>query len=172
MASPRGAGPAPGTRRWLGWAAAAAAVVMVAFVAGRAGQDVELASPSASASPNAQVPIVFGTSRDPASGAIGGRASRFGPDDALAYSAVLGQAPGVDSMLLEVVRLEASGEVVVQAPSETAIDPESAVIGFTVRAGDLLALWGPGEYEIRMYIGPGIDAAAAGRFVLEEATAS
>lgn len=166
VAGLRGSGSPRPIRPWLGWAAAAAAVLAVAFIAGRAGSDVELASPTPTPSVIGPVAVVFGTGLDPDTGEAIEPQTRFGPGDPLAYSATLPAAPGVSTMLLEVVRLEAAGVATVQAPTETEIDATSRVIAFSVQAGDLLAIWGAGDYELRMYVGPEAAPDAVGRFTL------
>jgi hypothetical protein len=166
VAGLRGSGTPRPLRPWLGWAAAAAAVLLVAFIAGRAGSDVELASPTPTPTVIGPVAVVFGAALDPDTGEVIQPRTRFAPGDPLAYSASLPAAPGVATMLLEVVRLEAAGEATVQAPTETEIDAASRVIAFSVQAGDLLAIWGAGDYELRMYVGPGTAPDAVGRFTL------
>lgn len=169
MAMPGSSAPARGARIWLGWLAAAAALLIIAFIAGRAGSDVELATPTAVPSASAPVPIVFGAALDEITGVAVRPTGVFRAGDPLAYSARLPAAAGVSKMLLEVVRLEADGFTTAQAPREVGIDATSRVIAFSVFASDLLAAWGPGNYEMRMYLGTGADPTAVGRFTLAEA---
>ena len=172
MALPRSSAPPPRTRLWLGWLAAGAGVLAIAFIAGRAGSDVDLPSPTPSPSGVVPVTIVFGAALDDLSGEAVSLTSIFGAGDPFAYSARLQAAAGVDSMLLEVVRLEGGGEATAQAPREVGIDPTSRIIAFSVLASDLIAAWGPGDYEMRMYLGPGTDPTAVGRFTLGVAPSS
>lgn len=168
MASPRSAGPPPGARAWLGWVAAAGGVVVVAFIAGRAGTEVGLPSATASPASSGPLAIIFGATLDPDSGEALNPTDTFRAGDPFAYSVRLPSAAAIDSMLLEVVRLEAAGEVTAQAPREVGIDATSQVISFSILVSDLLEAWGPGDYEMRMYLGSGTVPTAVGRFTLVE----
>ena len=172
MALPRSSAPPPRTRLWLGWLAAGAGVLAIAFIAGRAGSEVDLPSPTPSPSDVVPVTIVFGAALDDLSGEAVSLTSIFGAGDPFAYSARLQAAAGVDSMLLEVVRLEGGGEATAQTPREVGIDPTSRIIAFSVLASDLIAAWGPGDYEMRMYLAPGTVPTAVGRFTLGVAPGS
>jgi hypothetical protein len=173
MASERRAGPGPRARVWLGWGAAAVGVVLVAFLVGRAGSESGLPSPTPSPSVSGPLPIVFGTALDPASGEAIGLTERFRAGDAIAYSVRLPAAPGIGTILVEIARLQDSGEVVVQEPTEQGIVATSPVIGFTfaVPTSDLLDAWGPGDYAMRIYLPGAADPFAAGRFTLVETPA-
>jgi hypothetical protein len=170
MAAERRGGPGPRARTWLGWAAAALGVAVVAFLVGRAGSETGLPSPSPSPSATGPLPITFGTALDPASGEAIQPTDRFRVGDGIAYSVRLPAAPGVDSILVEIVRLEADRETVVQEPARQGIVPTSMVIGFTfaVPTSDLLDAWGPGVYAMRVYLPGGVDPIATGRFTLVE----
>ncbi len=167
MAAERRAGPGPRARTWLGWAAAAAGVAVVAFFVGRAGSEVGIASaiPSPSAAP---MTVTFGTMLDSVSGEAIQSTSRFRAGDQFAYSVRLAAAPGVAKILVEILRLEGGTETVVQVPSEQGIVATSPVIAFTVRATDLLHAWGPGSYAMRMYLSGASAPFATGRFMLVE----
>src|SRR6266540_2965966 len=102
--------PGPGARRWLGWAAAAAAVAVVAFFVGRAGSEVGVPSPTPSASAAGPLSITFGTALDPASGEAVGSTERFRSGDEFAYSVRLAAAPGVENVLVEIIRLVEGAE--------------------------------------------------------------
>jgi hypothetical protein len=167
MAAERRAGPGPRARTWLGWAAAAAGVAVVAFFVGRAGSEVGIASPTASPSA-VPLTVTFGTAVDSVSGEAIQPTSRFRAGDQFAYSVQLAAAPGVANILVEIIRLEGGTETVVQVPSKQGIVATSPVIAFAVRATDLLHAWGPGSYAMRMYL-PGASAPfATGRFTLVE----
>ncbi len=172
MAMPRSSAPPRGARVWLGWLAATSGVLIIAFIAGRAGSDVELPSPTPVPSAASPAVIVFGAALDESTGIAVRHTSIFRTGDPLAYSVSLPAAAGVSSMLLEVVRVEAGGFTTAQAPRRVGIDATSRVISFSVFASDLLAAWGPGDYEMRMYLGEGPDPSAVGRFTLAEAPAS
>lgn len=170
MAAERRGGPGPRARVWLGWAAGVVAIGLVVFLIGRAGSEAGLPSPTPSPSAAGPLVIAFGTALDPASGEAVNPTDRFRADDPIAYSVRLAAPPGVDTILVEIVRLEAEQETVVQPPSTQGIDASSRVIGFTfaVPTSDVLASWGPGDYVMRIYLPGAADPIAAGRFTLVE----
>ena len=161
--------PSPRAQTWLGWGATALGVGVVAFLVGRAGSDAEL--PPTSPSPSAAGPlsIVYGTALDPVSGEAVQATDRFREGDPFAYSVRMVAAPGVDTILVEIIRLNADGtETVAQRPSRQGIVSSSPVFAFEVRTTDLLLAWGPGTYAMRIYL-PGVaDPLATGRFTLVE----
>jgi hypothetical protein len=167
MAAERRRGPGPRARTWLGWAAAAVGVLAVAFLVGRAGSEAGLPSPTPSPSTAGPLPITFGTALDGAAGAIN-PTTRFRADDRIAYSVSMEAAPGVDTILVEIVRLGGDAETVVQEPSRQGIVASSRLIGFTfaVPTSDLLTAWGAGDYAMRIYLPGSADPFAAGRFTL------
>jgi hypothetical protein len=170
MAAERRRGPGPRARTWLGWAAAAVGVVAVAFLVGRAGSETGLPSPTPSPSAAGPLEITFGTALDAATGEAINPTTRFRADDRIAYSVRMDAAMAVDTILVQIVRLEADGETVVQQPSRQGIVASSRVIGFTfaVPTSDLLTAWGPGDYAMRIYVPGATDLFAAGRFTLVE----
>jgi hypothetical protein len=113
----------------------------------------------------APLPIAFGTALDPVSGQATQLTDRFRTGDPFAYSVQLAAAPGLSAIEVEIVRLEGTVERVVQEPDDQGIVPTSRVIAFTVQTTDLLAAWGPGSYEMRIYLA-GADPIAVGRFTL------
>lgn len=164
--------PSPRAKTWLGWAAAALGVGVVAFVVGRAGSDAEL--PPTSPSPSAAGPlaIVYGTALDPVTGEAVQATDRFRDGDPFAYSVRMPAALGVDHILVEIVRLNADGtKTVAQRPSEQGILAGSPVFAFEVRTTDLLLAWGPGTYAMRVYLPGASDPLATGRFTLVETPA-
>lgn len=167
MATERRPGPAPRARTWLGWAAAAAGVAVVAFFVGRAGSEVGTASPSPSPTA-APLTVAFGTALDAVTGEAIQPTSRFRAGDLFAYSVRLAAAPGVAKILVEIIRLEGGTQTVAQRPSNQGIVATSRVIAFTVPTADLLHAWGPGNYSMRMYL-PGVNTPfATGSFTLVE----
>lgn len=170
MAGPSRPGPGPRARTWLGWAAAGIGVIVVAFLVGRAGAESGLPSPTPSPSAAGPLPIAFGTALDPATGEATGFTERFRAADPIAYSVRLPAAPGVDSILVEIVRIGGDAEAVVQEPSSQGIVATSVVIGFTfaVPTSELLDAWGPGDYAMRIYLLGATDPMASGRFTLVE----
>jgi hypothetical protein len=170
MATELGRGPGPRARTWLGWAAAALGVALVALLVGRAGSDARLPSPTPSPSAPAPLPISFGTALDPATGEATNLTDRFRAQDRIAYSVRGTAGPGVDTILVEIVRLGGDDPTVVQRPSPQKVVASSTLIAFdfAVRVGDLLASWGPGDYTMRIYVPGAGDPFATGRFTLVE----
>jgi hypothetical protein len=165
-------GPSPRAQTWLGWAAAALGVAVVAFLVGRAGSDAEL--PPTSPSPSARGPltITYGTALDSVSGEALQATDRFRDGDLFAYSVRMPEAPGVDTILVEIIRLNADGsETVAQRPSKQGIVASSPVFAFEVPATKLLRAWGPGTYAMRIYLPGAADPLAQGRFTLVETPA-
>lgn len=159
--------PGPRARVWLGWAAAAGGIAVVAFIIGRAGAEAGLPSPTPLPSNPGPLPIAFGTALDPVTGEATSLTERFRAGDPFAYSVRLDAAPGVDSILVEIVRFEDGTEVVAQQPSAQGIVPTSRVVAFRVETSDLLTAWGAGSYAMRVYLG-GAEPVAVGRFTLVE----
>lgn len=171
MAAERRRGPGPRARTWLGWAAAALGVAVVAFLVGRAGSEAGVASPSPSASAAGPLSIAFGTALDPGTGEAIQPTNRFRDGDAFAYSVRMAAAPGVTTIRVEIVRLNDDGsETVAQsrADGEQGIVATSPVFAFKVQASTLLDAWGPGVYAMRVYLPDGVDPIATGRFTLVE----
>jgi len=171
MAAERRGGPGPRARTWLGWAAAALGVAVVAFVVGRAGSEAGLPSPSPSPSPSGPLSITFGTALDATSGEAIEPTDRFRAGDPFAYSVRMADAPGVDTIAVEIVRLNDDGtETVAQAlaDGEQGIVATSPVFAFEVQTGTLLDAWGPGAYAMRIYLPGGADPIATGGFTLVE----
>jgi hypothetical protein len=169
MAAERLRGPGPRAQTWLGWAAAALGVGVVAFLVGRAGSEPGLPSPTPSRSVANPLPITYGTALDDASGEAIQPTDRFREGDPFAYSVRLPAALGVDAVLVEIVRLNEDGtETVAQRPSEQRIVATSRVFAFEVLTADLLRAWGPGQYAMRIYRPGAADPFAAGRFTLVE----
>lgn len=169
MAAERRGGPGPRSRTWLSWGAAAIAVAAVAFFVGRAGSEVDVASPTPLPSA-APLTVTFGTALDPASGEAVQLTNRFRAGDTIAYSVKLSAAAGSDTVLVEIVRLEGGVETVVQQPAEQGIVATSRIIAFTfaVSTGELLGAWGPGDYAMRIFVPGSTEPIAIGQFTLVE----
>jgi hypothetical protein len=169
MAAQRRGGPGPQARTWLGWAAAALGVGVVAFFVGRAGSEAGLPSPTPSPRAARPLPITYGAALDPVSGEAIQPTDRFRHGDPFTYSVRMPAALGVDTILVEIIRLNDDGtETVAQRPSEQRIVATSRVFAFEVRTTDLLSAWGPGTYAMRIYLPGAADPFAAGRFTLVE----
>ena len=169
MAAERRGRPGPRARIWLGWAAAAVGVVLVAFLVGRAGSEAGLTAPPPSPSAAGPLPITYGTALDPVSGEAIQPTDRFRDGDPFAYSVRMPAAPGVDKILVEIIRLnDDATQTVAQPPSEQGIVATSRVFAFEVQASTLLQAWGPGRYAMRIYLAGAAEPFAEGRFTLVE----
>jgi hypothetical protein len=154
-----------------GWLAALLLVLGIAaavrLLGGNGDGSAILPSPS-SATGGPLHPIVFGTALDderlvPADAVT----SRFVGEDTFAY-AVPDAAPA-STVYVEVRRVAGGPAEVVQAP----VDPQDipgapAHIGFTVPAANLLAAFGPGAFEMRIFLDSASGPIAAGTFELVE----
>ena len=158
-------------RGWLAWLAAAGGIAVVAFLVGRAGSEVDLASPTPSPS-QPPLTIVFGTALDPVSGEAVQYTERFRSGDEFAYSVRLTTAAGVDGILVEITRVEGESRTVVQRPSRQGVLATSSVIAFKVTAAKLLKAWGEGDYTMAMYLSGAARPFATGRFTLVETPAA
>ena len=114
--------------------------------------------------------ITFGTALDPANGEAINPTDRFRASDRIAYSIRLPAALRVDTILVQIVRLEGDGETVVQEPAAQGILADTTRIGFafTVPTSELLTAWGAGDYAMRIYLPGATDPFATGRFTLVE----
>jgi hypothetical protein len=157
---------APQTRTILSWAAAVLLLVALAFIVGRPATETGVlgGTPSPSATP--PLAIAFGTGLDPATNVAVERTDRFLAGDPFAYSVTLNAAPGTDTILVEVARVVAGVQTVVQEPSVQKIVPEAPTFAFQVLTDDLLTAWGPGDYEMRISFTAGEPPFAVGSFTL------
>jgi hypothetical protein len=171
MAAERRRGPGPRAQTWLAWAGAALGVGVVAFLVGRAGSETGLPSPTPLPSAVGPLPITYGMALDPVSGEATQPADRFRAADPLAYSVRMPAAPGVDTIVVEVIRLNPDGTETVAQPQsrgEQGIVATSPVFAFEVQTSTLLQAWGPGDYAMRIYLPGASEPFAAGRFTLVE----
>lgn len=181
MASPvtaarRMASPIAGARRRLpdsrlrmalSWLAAAALIVIVAFVVALPGADDggTAATPAASAVASL-LPISFGTALDAQSGEATALAERFAPGDTFAYSVPSTGASPAALVHVEVLREAVGGLEPVQTPAPQEVPPDASVIAFQVPADVLIAAFGEGSFRMRIYLDPAADPIAEGRFRL------
>jgi len=157
-----------------GWLAAIGVILVTAIVVRFLGGDGDGSPvvPSASASEGGASPaaIAFGTSLDPTSGEVpaGSRATRFADGDTFAYSVPAeGELPSTVYVEVERVGGGAAGVVQEAAPEGMQQVPAGRpAIGFTVPAANLLEVFGPGEYVMRIHLDPAADPIAEGSFVL------
>ena len=164
----------PRERRILGWVVALVLVLGIALVVRLVGGDADgapaAADGSASPSAGAAAGIAFGTAIDPATGevAVDARTNRFGSPDPFAYS-VRPTASVPTTIYVEVERTGGGTPEIVQGPDsdwEQTVADGSATIAFTVPAANLLTVFGPGEYRMRIFVDPDAAPIAEGGFVL------
>jgi hypothetical protein len=172
QAAVRSRATAPRLRVLLSWGAAALLLLALAFIVGRPGTESGILSGTPSPTATPPLPIVFGTGLDPATNVAVDPTTSFRAGDPFAYSVTLAAAPRTDSILVEVARMVAGVRTVVQQPSVQKITPEMPTFAFRVTTDDLLAAWGPGDYEMRIFFDVDEPAFAAGRFTLVEAPSS
>ncbi len=147
-------------------------VIGIAVVVGLLGGDADGVPAGGGSSPSATtaLEIAFGTAIDPGTGevALDGRTTRFASPDTFAYSVrPAGTVPA--TIFVEVERTGGGTPEVVQSTGEDGRQPiarGSTTIAFTVPAADLLAVFGPGEYRMRMFENPSDPPFAQGAFIL------
>jgi hypothetical protein len=157
-----------------GWLAAIAVILLIAIVVRFLGGDGDgspvVPSPSATGDSTAPAAIAFGTSLDPASGQVpeAARTTRFAGGDTFAYSVPpAGALP--PTIYVEVERVGGGATGIVQEADPDGVQPvptDRPAIGFTVPAANLLAVFGPGDYVMRIRLDPAEDPIAEGSFVL------
>jgi hypothetical protein len=164
-----------------GWLVAIALILVIAIVVRFLGGDGDgspvVPSPSASVGGASPAAIAFGTSLDPTSGEVPetARVTRFADGDTFAYSVPAeGEVPS--TVYVEVERVGGGAAGIVQERDPDGVQQVPAgrpAIGFSVPAARLLAVFGPGEYVMRIHLDPAADPIAQGSFVLVgEPTAS
>jgi hypothetical protein len=153
------------TTLW-GWVAAGALLVALAFVVGGPAAEQGMLGGTPTPSVPSPLPIRFGQTLDPDTNRAIHRTRRFRSGDRFAYSVTLARGPGTADILVEISRLEDGRRRVVQPKSVQHILPEVRTFAFAVQADDLLAAWGAGSYEMRIFMGGGPVPLAVGRFVL------
>lgn len=157
-----------------GWLAAVALFLAIALVVRFLGGDGDgspvVPPPSAGDGETSLAAIVFGTSLDATTGEVPetARSTRFADGDTFAYSVpVAGAAPA--TVYVGVERLGGGPAGVVQDAATDGMQtvaPGRPAIAFTVPAANLLEVFGPGEYLMRVHLDPSDDPIAQGTFVL------
>jgi hypothetical protein len=150
----------------LGWAAAGAVLVALAFVVGRPAAEQGVLGGTPSPNQPSPLPIRFGQALDPDTNRAIKLTRRFRSGDRFAYSVTLATAPRTTDILVEITRIEAGSRTVVQPRSVQHILPKVRTFAFAVRTDDLLAAWGAGSYEMRIFLRDTDDPLAFGRFRL------
>jgi hypothetical protein len=157
-----------------GWLAAIALVLVIALVVRFLGGDGDgtpvVPSPSASDGAAGPATIVFGTSLDATTGEIpeAARVNRFATGDTFAYAVPAGsEVPGTVYVGVERIAGGAVGGVQDAATEGAQTVPDGRpTIAFTVPAANLLEVFGPGEYVMRIHADPAAEPIAEGTFVL------
>ena len=160
------------TNPLIGWLVAGALLVALAFVVGGPAAEQGLLGSQSSARPSADgaLPIRFGLALDPDTNRAVQRTRSYRPGQTFAYSVTLPQPPVSSSIFVEVERISGRARVVQEASLQT-ITAGRRTFAFTVPTDDLLAAWGAGRFEMRIYLGQVSTPIAVGRFRLNAAPA-
>jgi hypothetical protein len=153
-------------RSILGWLAAGAILVALAFVVGGPAAEQGVLGETATPSPAPPLPIRFGHNLDPDSNRAVQRTRRFRSGDSFAYSVTLPARPGTEDIFVEVARIDGDVRTVVQERSLQHILPEPRTFAFRVRTDDLLEAWGAGNFEMQIFLQGRREPLAAGSFTL------
>ena len=161
----------PRARMLGGWLVALLLVLGIAGAVRLLGESGEGGTPGPAASEGVDaspLPIEFGTALTPERIVpVDARAASFTRGDTFAYA--VPDAPPATRVFVEVRRIDGGPlEVVQEADDEQVIPDAPALIGFTVPADALLDEWGPGVYEMRIFLDPGGAVVGIGRFILVE----
>ena len=161
----------PRARLVVGWVAAlliiGAVALFVRLLGGNADGAAVVPNPSATPVPGAPATIRFGTALDPATGEVAAdtETSRFVETDAFAYSYRPADPPPT-TVWVEVRRgADGAGEAV-QRPSPHGLADDALVIAFQVEAAGLFTDFGPGPFQMRIYLVEDGPAVAVGSFEL------
>ena len=129
-------------------------------------------TPASTPSPTPALPatVVFGTELN-ANREVVEAVETFTPGMTFAHSITSAEPFGASTIGEEVVRLKRDGtdgrQIVAPSANQLAVNPESTIAGFVAGdAANFVRDWGPGLYEMRIYIGETL--IARGRFRLAE----
>ena len=155
------------TNPLIGWLVAGGLLVVLAFIVGGPAAEQGLLGSQSSPTPSAGVglPIRFGLAIDPDTNRAIQRARSFRAGQPFAYSVSLAQPAATADIFVEVERLSGRPRIV-QERAIQHIDPTRRTFAFTVPTDELLAAWGAGRFEMRIYLGRGGEPVATGRFRL------
>ena len=164
----------PRERRILGWIVALVLVIGIAIVVGVLGGngDGDPMAPAGSVGPSAAaaLPITFGTEIDSETGEVAPdtQTDQFTSADSFAYSVrPAGAVP--TTIYVEVERIGGGANEIVQPRNpegEQLVTAGRPAIAFTVPVSDLLAVFGSGEYRMRIFVDPAAAPVAEGTFTL------
>jgi len=150
----------------LGWGAAIIVLVGLAFIVGGPGAAEESPTAEPSATAAGAVAIVFGSALDEVSHQVSEPQQAFSSGDTFAYAAELATPSETGLVLVQVLRLNGSGEVEVQAKSPEGMVPGSRLVHVELPAARLYDAWGAGQYVMRIYAPADGPVIAEGRFTL------
>ena len=156
------------TNPLVGWAVAGALLVVLAFIVGGPAAEQGLLGSRSSPTPSAPaaLPIRFGLALDPSTDRAVHRVRRFHAGQAFAYSVTLAAPATTSTIFVEVERLSGSAPRIVQERSIQRITPGRRTFAFSVPTANLLAAWGAGRFEMRIFLGQETMPTAIGRFRL------
>jgi hypothetical protein len=154
----------------VGWLVAGALLVALAFIVGGPAAEQGLLGGRSSPTPSApaSIPIRFGLAVDPESNRAIQRVGRFGAGQPFAYSVTLPAPPTTSTVFVEVERLSGPAPRIVQERTEQQIIAGRRTFALVLRTDDLLAAWGAGRFEMRIFLGQDRAPVASGRFRLVE----
>ena len=156
------------TNPLVGWLAAGALLVVLAFVVGGPAAEQGLLGDRSSPTPmaDAAVPVRFGLALDPETNRAVERVRQFTAGQPFVYSVTLSEPPIASTVFVEVERLSGGTPRIVQERSPQQITAGRRTFALVLRTDDLLAAWGAGRFEMRIFLGQEGAAIATGRFRL------
>lgn len=161
------------TNPLIGWLVAGGLLVVLAFMIGGPAAEQGLLGGRASPTPTpaTALPIRFGLAIDPDTNRAIQRARSFRAGQPFAYSVTLARPAASGTIFVEVERVSGQPRIV-QGRSIQHITPGGRTFAFTVPTDDLLAAWGAGRFEMRIYVEESGAPIAIGRFRLVAAPSS
>ena len=151
-----------------GWLVAGALLVALAFIVGGPAAEQGLLGDRSSPTPStgAAIAIRFGLALDPDTNRAVQRVRQFTAGQPFVYSVTLPEPPTTSTIFVEVERLSGQAPRIVQERALQHITAGSRTFALTLRTDDLLAAWGAGRFEMRIFLGGERAAIATGRFRL------
>ena len=155
------------TNPLVGWLVAGILLVALAFIVGGPAAEQGLLGSRSSPTPSepTALPIRFGLALDPDTNRAVRRVRGFHAGQTFAYSVTLRRPPTTSSIFVEVQRISGQPRVV-QERSIQHITAGRQTFAFTVPTDALLAAWGGGRFEMRIFFGQQSGPIAIGRFRL------
>jgi hypothetical protein len=156
------------TNPLVGWLVAGGLLVALAFVVGGPAAEQGLLGDRSSPRPSASAPIAirFGLALDPDTNRAVQRVRRFAAGQTFAYSVTLPEAPTTSTIFVEVQRISGQTPRIVQERTQQQITAGRRTVSLILRTDDLLAAWGAGRFEMRIFVGQDPAPVATGRFRL------